>query len=66
MKKKIYIAIVILLSIGGLSSCKEANELPPLDRGYASEVVLPEPEDLTREDRVYLEGLEEEYNNSLN
>ena len=65
MKKILYIVISIFLC-GGFTSCKKANELPPLDRGYARDVVIPEPEDLTRADRVYLEALEEEYNNSLN
>ncbi len=66
MKKKIYIALTLLLVSGGFFSCRKSDELPPLDRGYAKDVILPDPEDLTRADREYLEELEEEYNNSLN
>lgn len=57
MKKTILISIVIL----SICSCRKADELPPLTDGYASEFVMPDPENLTSEDREYLEELEEEH-----
>ena len=60
MKKIIYIALAVL----AFSSCRKASELPPLSDGYADEVILPDPENLTPEDREFLAELENEYENS--
>lgn len=60
MKKILYIVIAIL----AFSSCRKAPELPPLSDGYAKDVIIPDPENLTMEERDYLEELEEEYENS--
>ena len=60
MKKILYIAIAIL----AFSSCRKASELPPLSDGYASEVDMPDPENLSQEERDILEELENEYENS--
>ena len=57
MKKTILISIVIL----SICSCRKADELPPLTDGYASTVIMPDPENLSSEDREYLEELEKEH-----
>ena len=53
--------LIISISILALVSCRKADELPPLTDGYASTVIVPDPENLTSEDREYLEELEKEY-----
>lgn len=53
--------ILIIIAVLAIYSCRKADELPPLTDGYASEFVMPDPENLTSEDREYLEELEEEH-----
>ncbi len=65
MKNKIYLLTGVVLMMSVLYSCRRASQLPPLNQGYASSVVLPEPEDLTTTDRAYLRDLKEEYENSI-
>ena len=60
MKKTILISIVIL----SICSCRKADELPPLTDGYAKDFITPDPENLTQEERDYLEELEKEYEDS--
>lgn len=60
MKRFIFFAII--LSSLALSSCRNADELPPVNKGYASTYIMPDPVNLTAEDRAYLEELEKEYN----
>lgn len=60
MKKTILISITVL----AICSCRKADELPPLSEGYAKEFIMPDPENLTQEERDFLEDLEEEYENS--
>ena len=50
--------IVIALSI---CSCRKADELPPLNEGYATKFILPDGVNLTSEERDYLEELDQEY-----
>ena len=57
MKKK----VMLIFAIMSICSCRQANELPPLTEGYASEIIMPDPESLTQADRDYLEALEKEY-----
>ena len=57
MKKK----VMLIFAIMSICSCRQANELPPLTEGYASEIIMPDPESLTQSDRDYLEALEKEY-----
>lgn len=65
MKKKIIISAIVLLS-GILSvSCSKPSELPPLNEGYATQYVLPDPVDLTQEERDYLESIKQEYNDAI-
>lgn len=64
MKKYIY-ALLALTALSFFFSCRRASELPPLNEGYAKNVILPEPVDLTAEDRAYLEALEQEYQNGI-
>lgn len=59
MKKIILISTILLGLI--FSSCRRHNELPPLNTGYAKNVVLPEPTDLTSEERAELEKIKQEY-----
>lgn len=60
MKRTLLIIFAILV----ICSCRKASELPPLTDGYATEFIMPDPENLTQEERDYLEALEEEYENS--
>ena len=62
MNRILFIALFIM----ALCSCRDASELPPLTDGYASDFIMPDPENLTQEERDYLEDLEEEYENSTN
>lgn len=48
-----------------LCSCRRASELPPIQDGYATTFVLPDPVDLTTEDRALIKALQEEYNNAI-
>ena len=47
------------------ASCDTADELPPLNDGYATTVVMPAAEDLTSEDRDYIQELQDEYNEAI-
>lgn len=58
MKKIATVFAVTLLSI---VSCRNYDELPPLNEGYATEFILPDPVPLTQEDRDYIQALEDEY-----
>lgn len=57
--KKILFAIIFLVA---MSSCRQANELPPLNAGYAKEFIMPDPVRLTIEEREYIQELRDEYN----
>ena len=61
MKKTIFIIFAVL----ALNSCRKASELPPINDGFATEFILPDPENLTSEDREYLEELEKEYTDAI-
>lgn len=56
--------ILVTFAIIALSSCRQANELPPLNAGYAKEFILPDPVRLTMEEREYMQELRDEYNNA--
>ena len=65
MKRYIFVAVVVALVLSVFSSCRRASELPPLNKGYATTVIMPEPEDLTAADRAYVRELKEEYENAI-
>ncbi len=65
MKKTIYITAIMLIGMAGLSSCNNPSELPPLDTNYDNSFVLPEPTDLSIEERAYVDGLREEYRQAI-
>ena len=44
-----------------ICSCRKADELPPLNEGYATKFILPDGVNLTSEERDYLEALDQEY-----
>ena len=56
--------LLIIIAIMAIFSCRKADELPPLTDGYASDVIIPDPENLTQEERDFIEELEKEYENS--
>lgn len=56
--KRIFLIATVFVA---LCSCRKADELPPLNEGYATTIVLPDGVNLTDEERDYLEDLEEEY-----
>ena len=57
--KRILLAAITLMS---LASCRQADELPPLNSGYAKEFIMPDPVRLTIEEREYIQDLRDEYN----
>ncbi len=61
MKRILLIASAII----ALCSCKQASELPPINDGYASSFILPDPVDLTQADRDFIKALETEYKNAI-
>ena len=65
MVKKRYILIAFLALAAFAGACKKPNELPPLNKGYATYFILPEPTDLTVEDREYIEKVEKEYEEAI-
>lgn len=56
--------LVITTAIMALCSCRQADELPPLNTGYAKEFIMPDPVRLTIEDREYIQDLRDEYNDA--
>lgn len=56
--------IVIAIAFIAVYSCRKADELPPLNEGYATTIVLPDGVNLTGEERDYLEELDREYEES--
>ena len=56
--KRIFLIATVFVA---LCSCRKADELPPLNEGYATTIVLPDGVNLPDEERDYLEDLEEEY-----
>ena len=46
-------------------SCDTADELPPLNEGYATTVIMTDPVDLTPEDREYMEAVQNEYEQAI-
>lgn len=58
--------LIISLAAMAFSACNQASELPPINDGFATKFVLPDPVNLTAEDREYLEQLEKEYEESIN
>ncbi|MDE6871884.1 MAG: hypothetical protein K2O58_08010 [Bacteroidales bacterium] len=65
MKRTIYTGIAAGIAAITSISCNSADELPPLNEGYATEYILPDPVDLTAEDRAVIEALEKEYNEAI-
>lgn len=61
MKRIVLIAIAIL----GLCACRRASELPPIHDGYATTFILPDPVDLTAEDRDLIKAQQAEYNEAI-
>lgn len=59
--KAICTGLVTVLALTAVLSCNNASELPPLNEGYATRFIMPDPVDLTAEDREYLYELETEY-----
>lgn len=65
MKKSFRILIcagAAAVSLVSLASCDNASELPPMNDGYATRFILPDPVDLTMEERDFIEALQDEYN----
>ena len=61
MKRIVLIAIAIL----GLCACRRASELTPIHDGYATTFILPDPVDLTVEDRDLIKAQQAEYNEAI-
>lgn len=63
--KRIMYTTAALSFVVSVSSCKSADELPPLNEGYETEFVLPDPVDLTADDRAFIDELEQEYKQAI-
>ena len=61
MKYRILTFAAIVTSALLSGSCRQADELPPLNEGYATTIILPDGVNLTDEERDYIEALEKEY-----
>ena len=61
MKWIVLIAFAILV----LCACRRASELPPIHDGYATTFILPDPVDLTAEDRDLIKAQQAEYNEAI-
>lgn len=57
--------MIILTALAAVCSCDSASELPPLDDGFARDFILPDPVNLTMEDREYLDALEKEHDDAI-
>ena len=64
MRNKILLFASIIVMGLSICSCRKADELPPLNEGYATKFILPDGVNLTSEERDYLEALDQEYQNS--
>ena len=60
--KRTLLTLIVILALG---SCKQASELPPIQDGYASSFILPDPVDLTPEDRALIKEQEAEYKDAI-
>ena len=60
--KKIFLAIFAIFAV---ASCKQPSELPPINDGYAPTFILPDPVDLTSEDRAFIQRQRDEYDNAI-
>ena len=56
--KKIFFAIFAILA---LSSCSQPSETPPINAGYSTTFIMPDPVDLTPADREEIKEMEAEY-----
>lgn len=65
MKNTIYITFALCAMALLSSSCNTASELPPIHEGYATSIILPDPTDLSAEEREYLEDLSKEYEEAI-
>lgn len=64
-EKMIYVLFSMLIftvTLLGLSSCQETDEVPPVADRTASSYRLPDPQTLSAEDRAVIELQEQEYN----
>ena len=61
MKKILFAAIAIFSFV----SCNQPSELPPIEDGYATTFVLPDPVDLTSAEREFIKSLEAEYKEAI-
>lgn len=61
MKNILSSAAVLVLAVCAFVSCNQPSELPPLNSGYATTIIMPDPQDLTDEDMEYIEDVCAEY-----
>ena len=60
--KQIFLVIFSLLA---LNSCNQPSETPPLDKGYSTTFIMPDPVDLTAADREEIKQMEAEYKEAI-
>lgn len=61
MKNILSSAAVLALAACTFVSCNQPSELPPLNSGYATTIIMPDPQDLTAADREHIEAVRAEY-----
>ena len=59
--KYLVMAACAAMAMMSAVSCDDADELPPMNDGYATEFILPDPVDLTAADRELIQELQDEY-----
>lgn len=57
--------LFITIAMAVLCSCRQASELPPIQDGYATTFILPDPVDLTSAERDFIKEQQAEYNNAI-
>ncbi len=63
--KKIYYMLRVVVAVMAFSAiavgCESLDETPEINKGYKSNIRIPDGEPLTDEDRDYIDELEMEY-----
>ena len=65
MKRIAISALIMLPVITTAVSCRQPDELPPLKNGYETKFIIPDPTDLTPEERAVIDEMEAEYEKAV-
>ncbi len=66
--KKLYIILRVVVAVLSFSAiavgCESLDETPEINKGYKTNIRIPDGEPLTDEDRDYIDEMEMEYENA--